>query len=91
MEILVDMNLSPRWVDVLNDAGHEARHWTEIGNPRAPDSDLIAVLPFTFAAAVGRTLVSQKAAGLPGFAENGFGAMVSWLVDLEELDDAMCA
>lgn len=42
MKILVDMNLSPRWVDILNDAGHEACHWSKIGNPRAPDLELVA-------------------------------------------------
>jgi predicted nuclease of predicted toxin-antitoxin system len=27
MKLLVDMNLSPRWVDLLADAGIEAAHW----------------------------------------------------------------
>lgn len=37
MKILVDMNLSPLWVRVLGEAGLEAVHWSEIGDPRAPD------------------------------------------------------
>ena len=49
-----------------------------------PDGDT------TFGAAIGRTLVAQKAAGLPGFRDEGFKVMVSWLIDLEELEDAMC-
>ena len=38
--ILVDMNLSPDWVPVLNAAGHTAVHWSAVGDPRAPDTEL---------------------------------------------------
>ena len=48
------------------------------------------VLPFSFAAPVGRKLVEQRAAGLPGFDEDGFASMVRWLVDPDEIDDAIC-
>jgi predicted nuclease of predicted toxin-antitoxin system len=37
MRFLVDMNLSPRWVDFLTAAGHEAVHWVDVGEPNAPD------------------------------------------------------
>ena len=37
MRFLVDMNLSPRWVDFLAAAGHEAVHWIDVGEPNAPD------------------------------------------------------
>ncbi len=37
MKILIDMNLSPLWVDTLMDAGIEAVHWSTIGNPAATD------------------------------------------------------
>jgi len=37
MKILVDMNLSPDWVPVLKDAGLEAVHWSEVGDPSASD------------------------------------------------------
>jgi predicted nuclease of predicted toxin-antitoxin system len=37
MRFLVDMNLSPRWVDFLVAAGHEAAHWIDVGEPNAPD------------------------------------------------------
>ena len=40
--LLVDMNLSTEWVPLLQAAGHEAVHWSEVGNPRAPDSELMA-------------------------------------------------
>ena len=36
MRFLVDMNLSPRWVDFLAAAGHEAAHWSDVGAPDAP-------------------------------------------------------
>lgn len=41
MKLLVDMNLSPRWVPVLVDAGIEATHWTSLGAPDAPDSEIM--------------------------------------------------
>ena len=41
MKILVDMNLSPRWVDFLTAAGHEAIHWVDVGEPDAPDRTIL--------------------------------------------------
>lgn len=41
MKILVDMNLSPEWLGVLNQAGWEASHWSNIGAPTAPDTELL--------------------------------------------------
>jgi predicted nuclease of predicted toxin-antitoxin system len=35
MKTVIDMNLSPRWVQVLKDAGFEAAHWSAIGLPTA--------------------------------------------------------
>lgn len=42
MKLLVDMNLSPRWVKVLADAGIEAAHWSTLGANSAPDSEIMA-------------------------------------------------
>ena len=42
MKLIVDMNLSPRWVAVLADAGVEATHWSAIGAKTAPDSEIMA-------------------------------------------------
>ncbi len=36
MKLLVDMNLSLRWVAVLSDAGVEAAHWSTLGANNAP-------------------------------------------------------
>lgn len=35
------MNLSPDWREVLQAQGHEAIHWSEAGNPRAPDQEVM--------------------------------------------------
>lgn len=42
MKILVDMNLSPRWVQLLRDAGWEAAHWSAVGEANATDSEITA-------------------------------------------------
>ena len=41
MKILVDMNLSPGWVNFLSEAGFDAVHWSEIGSGNATDSELM--------------------------------------------------
>lgn len=41
MKVLVDMNLPPAWVSFLAEAGIEAVHWTSVGDPRAPDRELM--------------------------------------------------
>lgn len=42
MNLLVDMNLSPRWVALLTGAGFQAVHWSHLGPGDAPDSDIMA-------------------------------------------------
>lgn len=42
MKLLVDMNLSPRWVATLIDAGHEAKHWSQAGAHSAPDTEIMS-------------------------------------------------
>ncbi len=41
MKLLIDMNLSPKWVSVLKEAGFEAAHWSSIGRPNAPDYEIM--------------------------------------------------
>ena len=41
MKLLVDMNLSPRWVDTLRDAGWDAVHWSSIGRGNEPDAEIM--------------------------------------------------
>lgn len=42
MKLLLDMNLSPRWCEVLADAGLEAAHWSAMGPRGAADSEIMA-------------------------------------------------
>ena len=42
MKVLVDMNLSPRWVGVLIGAGIDAAHWSAVGAHDAPDREIMA-------------------------------------------------
>jgi len=41
MKLLIDMNLSPRWADFLKDNKLQAFHWSTIGHPGAPDSEIM--------------------------------------------------
>lgn len=42
LRILIDMNLTPAWAQVLQAAGWEAIHWSHIGEPDATDSTIMA-------------------------------------------------
>ncbi|UHD17820.1 DUF5615 family PIN-like protein [Thiocapsa bogorovii] len=37
LRLVIDVNLSPEWVPVLTEAGFETVHWTQVGDPSAPD------------------------------------------------------
>lgn len=54
MKLLVDMNLSPRWIGFLAGAGFEAIHWSDVGPPDAPDEILLG-----WAAENGRVLLTS--------------------------------
>jgi predicted nuclease of predicted toxin-antitoxin system len=41
MKILIDMNLSPEWVEVLERHEWTAVHWSTVGDPRAEDTVLM--------------------------------------------------
>lgn len=41
MKILIDMNLSPSWVEVFHREGWEAVHWSSVGKATAPDSAIL--------------------------------------------------
>jgi predicted nuclease of predicted toxin-antitoxin system len=40
MRLLIDMNLTPRWVPFLRNAGHEAVHWSSAGSVSAKDGEI---------------------------------------------------
>jgi predicted nuclease of predicted toxin-antitoxin system len=42
VKVLIDMNLSPAWVETLREAGFEAAHWSAVGDPGAPDRTLLS-------------------------------------------------
>ena len=42
MKLLIDMNLSPEWAKLFSESGVEARHWSELGQPNAPDPEIMA-------------------------------------------------
>jgi predicted nuclease of predicted toxin-antitoxin system len=42
VRILIDMNLSPRWIAVMQAAGFEAVHWSTIGAFNATDAQIMA-------------------------------------------------
>ena len=37
LKILIDMNLSPQWITILERNGWPAIHWSTVGDPRATD------------------------------------------------------
>ena len=42
MKLLIDMNLSPKWASILEEADLEAVHWSSIGRPDALDHEILA-------------------------------------------------
>lgn len=42
MRILIDMNLSPMWVDFFEKENFEAVHWSQIGKATAPDTEIFS-------------------------------------------------
>jgi len=41
MKILIDVNLSPRWIEVFEQNNFDAVHWTAVGDPKAPDQEIM--------------------------------------------------
>ena len=41
MKILVDMSLSPLWVEFLGEVGFEAAHWAAVGRAEACDAEVL--------------------------------------------------
>lgn len=41
MKFLVDMNLSPLWVEFFAAAGFESIHWSTVGEVAAPDCEIM--------------------------------------------------
>lgn len=41
IRLLIDMNLSPDWVEALATQGWDSIHWSTVGDPRAPDRTIM--------------------------------------------------
>ena len=41
VKLVVDMNLSPDWISLLESHGWSAVHWSRIGDPRASDATIM--------------------------------------------------
>ena len=41
MKLLIDMNLTPVWVEFLAASGFESIHWSTVGDPTAPDGVIL--------------------------------------------------
>lgn len=41
LNILIDMNLSPDWIGLLQNAGWTATHWSTVGDPKAADRTIM--------------------------------------------------
>ena len=41
MKLLLDMNLSPLWLEPLQRAGFDVVHWSSLGEAHAPDRDYV--------------------------------------------------
>jgi predicted nuclease of predicted toxin-antitoxin system len=54
VRVLIDMNLSPRWVDDLKAAGIESQHWSATGRADATDPEILE-----YAARHGLILLTQ--------------------------------
>jgi len=41
MKLLLDMNISPDWCELFSSEGIESVHWSTVGDPDAPDRELL--------------------------------------------------
>jgi predicted nuclease of predicted toxin-antitoxin system len=41
VQVVIDMNLSPSWADLLQANGWSAVHWSSVGDPRATDREIM--------------------------------------------------
>jgi len=69
MKFLIDMNLSPLWVQFLAGNGIEGTHWSTIGKSNAPDSEILkhaassGFIVFTHDLDFGMLLAASKGRG----------------------------
>ena len=81
-------SLAIRYLKPKNYQGKDGKE-IQVTNAMGGETDWF-ILPFSFGVAIGKKLFEQKGAGLIGFNENGFDELKKWLIEMEEIDDAMC-
>jgi predicted nuclease of predicted toxin-antitoxin system len=42
VKLAIDMNLTPQWVEYFRAHSIEAQHWSALGNPKAPDREIMS-------------------------------------------------
>jgi predicted nuclease of predicted toxin-antitoxin system len=42
LAVVIDMNLSPEWIPLFEQAGWSAIHWSAVGDPAADDKVIMA-------------------------------------------------
>jgi predicted nuclease of predicted toxin-antitoxin system len=81
LRLLLDMNLSPDWVEALRSHGIESRHWSKVGDPRAADAEIMAwaasngFVVFTHDLDFGTALAVTRATGPSVFQIRGSGVL----------------
>lgn len=70
------MNLSPAWVTVLAEAGHEALHWSTVGEAGAPQAPSPRLLRGVLLSALARFEKDLLDGALVSVDENRFRARV---------------
>ena len=69
MRILIDVNLSPAWVEFFGARGLESIHWTTVNDPRASDEEILryaldhGLIVFTHDLDFGTLLALTRAVG----------------------------
>jgi predicted nuclease of predicted toxin-antitoxin system len=82
VKLLVDMNLSPHWVDRLNVAGLPAVHWSGVGRMDAADVEIMAYaakydyVVLTHDLDFSAILAATQPSGHRGPAHHGFTGLV---------------
>jgi predicted nuclease of predicted toxin-antitoxin system len=67
MKLLIDMNLSPLWVEFLAASGVDSIHWSDVGRSAAPDTQIMdyasanGLVIFTHDLDFGALLANRKA------------------------------
>jgi predicted nuclease of predicted toxin-antitoxin system len=41
VKVVIDMNMSTRWVEALRAEGLDATHWSDVGHPEAADTEIM--------------------------------------------------